>query len=181
MELKVHPELSRPLTALWSTPNTALVVLSGSGRKFVDDVMFATLLLLFMNCYMNSVVTFSFSYNRTSKNVIFGGQQSMWSVSANLFKSTRVTCLFFEWQLGYYIFKPCWFGQNTLLSQSHSINIIPIWPKYSLHNLQQWLAPTSHMYNYNKKRNIILTNIKNIKKIGGIVATSSPLSSPVPK
>ncbi|CAJ2656956.1 unnamed protein product [Trifolium pratense] len=37
MELKVHPELRQPLTALCSDPNTTVVVLSGSGRKVLDD------------------------------------------------------------------------------------------------------------------------------------------------
>ncbi|KAI5420197.1 variant 2, Trehalose-6-P synthase/phosphatase complex synthase subunit [Lathyrus oleraceus] len=37
MELKVHPELRQPLTALCNDPNTTVVVLSGSGRKVLDD------------------------------------------------------------------------------------------------------------------------------------------------
>ncbi|XP_027186709.1 alpha,alpha-trehalose-phosphate synthase [UDP-forming] 1-like isoform X2 [Cicer arietinum] len=37
MELKVHPKLRQPLKALCSDPNTTVVVLSGSGRKVLDD------------------------------------------------------------------------------------------------------------------------------------------------
>ncbi|KAK7257131.1 hypothetical protein RIF29_30873 [Crotalaria pallida] len=37
MELKVHPLLKQPLTALCSDPNTTVVVLSGSGRKVLDE------------------------------------------------------------------------------------------------------------------------------------------------
>ncbi|XP_058751809.1 alpha,alpha-trehalose-phosphate synthase [UDP-forming] 1-like [Vicia villosa] len=37
MELKVHPELREPLTALCNDPNTTVVVLSGSGRKVLYD------------------------------------------------------------------------------------------------------------------------------------------------
>jgi trehalose 6-phosphate synthase/phosphatase len=45
MELKVHPELRQPLTALCSDPNTTVVVLSGSGRKVLDDVFLGTFYL----------------------------------------------------------------------------------------------------------------------------------------
>ncbi|XP_061355694.1 alpha,alpha-trehalose-phosphate synthase [UDP-forming] 1-like isoform X2 [Gastrolobium bilobum] len=37
MELKVHPELRKPLTALCSDPNTTVVVLSGSSRNVLDN------------------------------------------------------------------------------------------------------------------------------------------------
>ncbi|KAJ7948808.1 Alpha,alpha-trehalose-phosphate synthase 1 [Quillaja saponaria] len=37
MELKVHPELKEPLTALCSDPKTTIVVLSGSDRNVLDD------------------------------------------------------------------------------------------------------------------------------------------------
>ncbi|KAL2326848.1 hypothetical protein Fmac_020275 [Flemingia macrophylla] len=37
MELKVHPKLRQPLSALCGDPNTTVVVLSGSGRKVLDD------------------------------------------------------------------------------------------------------------------------------------------------
>ncbi|KAK7405364.1 hypothetical protein VNO78_06615 [Psophocarpus tetragonolobus] len=37
MELKVHPKLRQPLTALCRDPNTTVVVLSGSGRQVLDD------------------------------------------------------------------------------------------------------------------------------------------------
>ncbi|TKY66366.1 Alpha,alpha-trehalose-phosphate synthase of UDP-forming 1 [Spatholobus suberectus] len=37
MEVKVHPKLRQPLTALCSDPNTTVVVLSGSGRQVLDD------------------------------------------------------------------------------------------------------------------------------------------------
>ncbi|KAL5061678.1 hypothetical protein RYX36_023415 [Vicia faba] len=37
MELKVHPELRQPLTTLCNDPNTTVVVLSGSGRKVLDE------------------------------------------------------------------------------------------------------------------------------------------------
>jgi len=49
MELKVHPKLRQPLTALCSDPNTTVVVLSGSGRQVLDDVMLGTMLLFFVN------------------------------------------------------------------------------------------------------------------------------------
>jgi len=47
MELKVHPKLRQPLTALCSDPNTTVVVLSGSGRQVLDDVILGTMLLFF--------------------------------------------------------------------------------------------------------------------------------------
>ncbi|KAI5440394.1 alpha,alpha-trehalose-phosphate synthase [UDP-forming] 1 isoform X2 [Lathyrus oleraceus] len=37
MELSVHPELKLPLKKLCSDPNTTVVVLSGSGRKILDE------------------------------------------------------------------------------------------------------------------------------------------------
>ncbi|KAK9268947.1 hypothetical protein L1049_000713 [Liquidambar formosana] len=37
MELKLHPELKEPLTALCSDPKTTIVVLSGSDRNILDD------------------------------------------------------------------------------------------------------------------------------------------------
>ncbi|KAM7492499.1 hypothetical protein LguiA_035420 [Lonicera macranthoides] len=37
MELKLHPELKDPLTALCSDPKTTIIVLSGSDRKVLDD------------------------------------------------------------------------------------------------------------------------------------------------
>ncbi|KAK6157498.1 hypothetical protein DH2020_011746 [Rehmannia glutinosa] len=37
MELKLHPELKRPLTMLCSDPNTTILVLSGSDRSVLDD------------------------------------------------------------------------------------------------------------------------------------------------
>ncbi|XP_065861627.1 alpha,alpha-trehalose-phosphate synthase [UDP-forming] 1-like isoform X2 [Euphorbia lathyris] len=37
MELKLHPELKEALTALCSDPKTTVVVLSGSGRRVLDD------------------------------------------------------------------------------------------------------------------------------------------------
>ncbi|XP_058221397.1 alpha,alpha-trehalose-phosphate synthase [UDP-forming] 1 [Rhododendron vialii] len=37
MEPKLHPDLKEPLTALCSDPKTTVVVLSGSGRKVLDD------------------------------------------------------------------------------------------------------------------------------------------------
>ncbi|KAK7342832.1 hypothetical protein VNO80_25788 [Phaseolus coccineus] len=45
MELKVHPKLRQPLTALCSDPNTTVVVLSGSGRQVLNDVMLGKMLL----------------------------------------------------------------------------------------------------------------------------------------
>lgn len=44
MELSVHPELKLPLKKLCSDPNTTVVVLSGSGRKILDEVILYTLL-----------------------------------------------------------------------------------------------------------------------------------------
>lgn len=44
MELSVHPELKQPLTQLCRDPNTTVVVLSGSGRKVLDEVILSTLL-----------------------------------------------------------------------------------------------------------------------------------------
>ncbi|PKI60063.1 hypothetical protein CRG98_019548, partial [Punica granatum] len=37
MDLKLHPELKEPLTALCSDPKTTVVVLSGSNRSVLDD------------------------------------------------------------------------------------------------------------------------------------------------
>ncbi|KAK6134447.1 hypothetical protein DH2020_031812 [Rehmannia glutinosa] len=37
MELKLHPELKRPLTMLCNDPNTTILVLSGSDRSVLDD------------------------------------------------------------------------------------------------------------------------------------------------
>jgi hypothetical protein len=39
MELKVHPGLKEPLKALCSDPKTTIVVLSGSDRNVLDDVL----------------------------------------------------------------------------------------------------------------------------------------------
>lgn len=39
MELKLHPELKEPLTAICNDPNTTVVVLSGSDRNVLDDVL----------------------------------------------------------------------------------------------------------------------------------------------
>ena len=47
MELKLHPELKDPLTALCSDPKTTIVVLSGSKREVLDDVLHLASLLLF--------------------------------------------------------------------------------------------------------------------------------------
>jgi trehalose 6-phosphate synthase/phosphatase len=44
MELSVHPELKQPLIQLCSDPNTTVVVLSGSGRTLLDEVILYTLL-----------------------------------------------------------------------------------------------------------------------------------------
>lgn len=44
MELTVHPELKQPLTELCSDPKTTVVVLSGSGRSVLDEVILSTLL-----------------------------------------------------------------------------------------------------------------------------------------
>lgn len=44
MELAVHPELKQPLTQLCRDPKTTVVVLSGSGRKVLDEVILSTLL-----------------------------------------------------------------------------------------------------------------------------------------
>lgn len=44
MELSVHPELKLPLTKLCSDPNTTVVVLSGSDRTILDEVILYTLL-----------------------------------------------------------------------------------------------------------------------------------------
>lgn len=57
MELKVHPELRQPLTALCNDPNTTVVVLSGSGRKVLDDVILGT-----FTCFPNELLGES-SYN----------------------------------------------------------------------------------------------------------------------
>lgn len=39
MDLKLHPELKLPLTALCNDPKTTIVVLSGSDRTVLDDVL----------------------------------------------------------------------------------------------------------------------------------------------
>lgn len=38
MELKLHPELKEPLSALCNDPQTTIVVLSGSATEVLDDV-----------------------------------------------------------------------------------------------------------------------------------------------
>lgn len=43
MEPTVHPELKQPLTKLCSDPKTTVVVLSGSGRTVLDEVITGTL------------------------------------------------------------------------------------------------------------------------------------------
>lgn len=40
MDLKLHPELKEPLTAICNDPNTTVVILSGSDRTVLDDVLF---------------------------------------------------------------------------------------------------------------------------------------------
>ena len=42
MELKVHPELKRPLTELCSDPNTTIVILSGSDTVVLEEVNWHT-------------------------------------------------------------------------------------------------------------------------------------------
>lgn len=44
MELKLHPDLKEPLAILCDDPKTTIVVLSGSDRNVLDDVL---LLILF--------------------------------------------------------------------------------------------------------------------------------------
>ena len=39
MELKLHPELKETLSALCNDPTTTIVVLSGSDRNVLDDVI----------------------------------------------------------------------------------------------------------------------------------------------
>lgn len=39
MELKLHPNLNGPLSALCMDPKTTIVVLSGSDRNVLDDVL----------------------------------------------------------------------------------------------------------------------------------------------
>ena len=39
MELKLHPEMKGPLTILCSDPKTTVVVLSGSDRDVLDEVL----------------------------------------------------------------------------------------------------------------------------------------------
>lgn len=39
MDLKLHPELKEPLTALCNDLRTTVVVLSGSDRSVLDDVL----------------------------------------------------------------------------------------------------------------------------------------------
>lgn len=40
MELKLHPELKEPLKKLCDDPKTTVVVLSGSDRSVLDDVLY---------------------------------------------------------------------------------------------------------------------------------------------
>jgi len=58
MELKVHPKLRQPLTALCSDPNTTVVVLSGSGRQVLDDVILATSLPFFVKYFISPLLTY---------------------------------------------------------------------------------------------------------------------------
>lgn len=43
MELKLHPDLKEPLEILCDDPKTTIVVLSGSERRVLDDVILLTL------------------------------------------------------------------------------------------------------------------------------------------
>lgn len=47
MELKLHPELKGPLATLCDDPQTTVVVLSGSDRSVLDDVLFLQTVLCF--------------------------------------------------------------------------------------------------------------------------------------
>ena len=47
MELKLHPELKEPLTALCNDPKTTVVVLSGSDSHVLDKVCLALFLFFF--------------------------------------------------------------------------------------------------------------------------------------
>ena len=44
MDLKVHPGLKEPLKVLCSDPNTTIVVLSGTDRIVLDEVIYISLL-----------------------------------------------------------------------------------------------------------------------------------------
>jgi len=44
MDLKVHPGLKEPLKVLCSDPNTTIVVLSGTDRSVLDEVIYISLL-----------------------------------------------------------------------------------------------------------------------------------------
>ena len=48
MDLKLHPDLKEPLTAICNDPNTTVVILSGSDRTVLDDVLLASRFFLLM-------------------------------------------------------------------------------------------------------------------------------------
>lgn len=54
MDLKLHPELKEPLTALCSDLKTTVVVLSGSDRNILDDVHKFFLRIISLTIYASS-------------------------------------------------------------------------------------------------------------------------------
>lgn len=46
MELKLHPDLKEPLLQLCKDPKTTVVVLSGSDRNILDEVLLTTSVVL---------------------------------------------------------------------------------------------------------------------------------------
>lgn len=70
MDLKLHPELKGPLTALGNDPKTTIVVLSGSDRTVLDDVLHSAHFTLYPTSISSSEQYECF--NRTSGSLTCG-------------------------------------------------------------------------------------------------------------
>ncbi len=75
MELKLHPGLKEPLKVLCSDPKTTIVVLSGSDRSVLDDVLHIASLYFLFQLYPIHFLTYFF--DRTLGSMTCGWQQSM--------------------------------------------------------------------------------------------------------
>lgn len=76
MELTVHPELKQPLTQLCNDPKTTVIVLSGSGREVLDEVILEFSVLYFLLCELLDPLL-TYCYYRTLKNMTYGWQRRM--------------------------------------------------------------------------------------------------------
>lgn len=75
MELKLHPELKETLVALCSDPKTTIVVLSGSERNVLDEVLFLVSSIFF---FLTMFCNFLFHYiHRILGSLTCGWQQNM--------------------------------------------------------------------------------------------------------